>query len=196
MALPTEADLRARLQLEDDDEDAGTLQFLKTITPLALEIVSGLSGVKFGSQTVTGEYPALRSYSPVVRLDRRPVTAISAVYLAGRALTVGTLEDVYLGKVDCAISPWTDGLQFARQLGCGDGRGYLRVNYTGGMETLPADLLEAFFTAGALIYREGTRVGETKKSVGESTTEYTRKLLTDFPMVGAACRRYQTAFAP
>ena len=193
MALPSAADVRSRLQV--NDEGGETEAFLAAnIVPQALEYLAQMSGVKFGSAAITDEYPVIRSYSPVVRLDCRPVTSLSSVSLAGRNFRIGTLAQVFQGLADCAVSPMGDGLQFVAPLKY-DGRGMLQVSYTGGLAALPGDVLEAFFTVCAIFYREAKRWGETKHQVGEAQTDYTRNILKDYPHVRAAVNRLRSSFS-
>ena len=180
-ASPNGIDLVSRVQIKPDPSDGGcVINLLNANASAALDLLTDLTEIPFERgctlQPYVDEVPWLRSYSPKAIQKHWPIQSLTSASTPGGPLTVGSFADLMRGNVQ--VAPDQDGefLAFRAPRAGADGYYALFVTYTAGFIVLPSDLYEAFIHLALLIYKEKERTGIEHLAVGESTTQYTRKL--------------------
>lgn len=124
-------------------------------------------------------------------LTNYPITAVSSVELVGPAMIAGAPQP---------SATLTEGVDFtvgsyALQMLYGvwpKGRANVKVSYTAGYASMPADLAHAGTKLAALRYRELERLGQKSKSMGGEIISYDTDEMP--PDVAAIIERYKLAF--
>lgn len=113
--------------------------------------------------------------TPVLQLDKYPLSAVSSVKEDGAALTIGTNP----AAGDYSVLWYAAEGHLVRPSGIWIPlRRNYAVTYTAGYSAsaMPPEVLQGALDYAALIVREKDRIGIESKTTGEQTTQYTREL--------------------
>ncbi len=119
------------------------------------------------SQNYTEDFSGKGTY--VVNLPQYPITAVSTLYIDGRAVTPSPDAQTSGYVVNDQRIFLRGGLKFTV--------GILNVSvaYTAGYSALPGDIEQACIELCALRYKERDRIGNVSKSIAGETIAYSQK---------------------
>lgn len=148
-----------------------------TISALTLKTLTRQTDIPFPSCVFTGERVWYSAKVPYVLTRFWPVTQLMQAFVGASThpITIGSEQQLAQGRAQLAIAqPDGDRLRF-RGHSCPD---ELFVTYRGGMDKLPADLLEVFSELAFLMWKENTRIGMTSDKMKDAQINFTRQLPT------------------
>lgn len=161
------SEIRTFLQIKGTADD----ELLQALITAASTMFETLCNRSFKSIADTGLYDGSGGFRQF--LPSYPIISVASVDVDGISVPFAGTSTTATGYRLGTNSIIRNGQKFPV------GIGNVKVTYTAGYATIPEDLARACIHMVAFMYRGGSRVGESSKSVGGGTTSYSIKDMPD-----------------